>query len=194
MQYVPGTDAAAVGVLEPPRAVRIVSEVAEALDFAHSRGVLHRDVKPANVLLATADPGRPERVLLADFGIARLHFDRSPLTRTGTFTATLAYASPEQLAGLALGPQCDQYSLACTFFALLSGRSPFEATNPVAVIQAHMSATIPSIVGVRPELPPALDEALARATAKRPVDRFDSCGDFAAAVSRSFLGEPVLPR
>ncbi|WP_255495660.1 serine/threonine-protein kinase [Nocardia sp. GTS18] len=186
MQYVPGTDAAAGGALEPLRAVRIVSEVAEALDFAHSRGVLHRDIKPANVLLATTDPGRPERVLLADFGIARLHFDHNPLTRTGTFTATLAYASPEQLAGLALGPQCDQYSLACTLFVLLTGAPPFAATNPVAVIQSHMSADPPALTAHRPGLPAGLDHVLKRAMAKRPEERFGSCGEFAAAVQAAF--------
>ncbi|WP_067490909.1 serine/threonine-protein kinase [Nocardia ignorata] len=160
MQYVPGTDAATVGVLEPLRAVRIVSEVAEALDFAHSRGVLHRDVKPANVLLGATEQGRPERVLLADFGIARLHFDQNPLTQTGTFTATLAYASPEQLAGSAVGPQCDQYSLACTLFVLLTGAPPFAANNPVAVIQSHMSADPPAITLQRPDLPVGLDHML----------------------------------
>ncbi|WP_308017167.1 serine/threonine-protein kinase [Nocardia rosealba] len=190
MQYVHGTDAAAVGVFEPFRAMRVVSEVAAALDFAHSHGVLHRDIKPANILLGAPLPGQPERVVLADFGIARLHIDKNPLTQTGSFTATLAYAAPEQLAALPLDPRCDQYSLACTFFALLTGRSPFEATNPVAVIQAHMSAATPSIVGVRPELPSQLDAVLARATAKRPADRFDSCGEFASAVSQAFLAEP----
>ncbi|NKX90538.1 serine/threonine protein kinase [Nocardia coubleae] len=189
MQYVPGTDAATVGVLEPLRAVRIVSEVAEALDFAHSRGVLHRDVKPANVLLGATEQGRPERVLLADFGIARLHFDQNPLTQTGTFTATLAYASPEQLAGSAVGPQCDQYSLACTLFVLLTGAPPFAANNPVAVIQSHMSADPPAITLQRPDLPAGLDHVLRRAMAKRPEDQFGSCGEFAGAVRSAF--QPV---
>ncbi|MFD4442657.1 serine/threonine-protein kinase [Nocardia sp. NPDC058519] len=186
MQYVPGTDAAAVGVFEPMRAVRVVSEVATALDFAHTHGVLHRDIKPGNILLGESVHGLPERVLLADFGIARLRVDQSPLTRTGSFTATLAFASPEQLAASTLDPQCDQYSLACTFFAMLTGTAPFSATNPVMVIQAHMSAPPPSIVRLRPDLPSALDAVLARAMAKRPADRFASCGEFADAVRRAF--------
>ncbi|MEV6361658.1 serine/threonine-protein kinase [Nocardia asteroides] len=186
MQYVQGTDAGAVGLIEAGRAVRIVAEVAEALDFAHGRGVLHRDVKPANILLGEPESGRPERVLLADFGIARLHFDQNPLTQTGTFTATLAYASPEQLAGLALDPRCDQYSLACTMFVLLTGTAPFAATNPVAVIQAHMSAEPPMISAFGSGLPTALDPVLRRAMAKRPGDRFDSCGEFAEAVRQAF--------
>ncbi|MFF5031996.1 serine/threonine-protein kinase [Nocardia salmonicida] len=191
MQYVQGTDSGAVGAFEPIRAVRVVAEVAEALDFAHSRGVLHRDIKPANILLGEPEPGRQERVVLADFGIARLHFDQNPLTQTGSFTATLAYASPEQLAGLALDPRCDQYSLACTLFVLLTGAPPFAATNPVAVIQSHMSADPPAISALLPGLPIALDQILRRAMAKRPDDRFGSCGEFAAAVQQSFQSAPV---
>lgn len=186
MQYVRGIDAAAVGVFEPERAVRIVSEVAGALDFAHNHGVLHRDIKPGNILLSAPEPGRPEQVLLADFGIARLHFDQNPLTQTGAFTATLAYASPEQLAGLALDPRCDQYSLACTLFVLLTGRAPFAATNPVAVIQSHMSAEPPALSAHGTGLPVALDPVLRRAMAKRPADRFGSCGEFADAVRHAF--------
>ncbi|MFD4354810.1 serine/threonine-protein kinase [Nocardia sp. NPDC058518] len=186
MQYVRGADAAAVGVFEPMRAVRVVSEVATALDFAHTHGVLHRDIKPGNILLGESVHGLPERVLLADFGIARLRVDQSPLTRTGSFTATLAFASPEQLAASALDPRCDQYSLACTFFAMLTGTAPFSAANPVMVIQSHMSAPPPSIVRLRPDLPLALDAVLARAMAKRPADRFASCGEFVDAVRRAF--------
>lgn len=196
MQYVKGTDAAAVGVFEPMRAVRVVTEVAAALDFAHTHGVLHRDIKPGNILLGESVHGLPERVMLADFGIARLRVDQSPLTRTGSFTATLAFASPEQLAALPLDPRCDQYSLACTFFAMLTGLSPFAANNPVMVIQAHMSTPPPSVTRARPDLPGELDAVLARAMAKRPGDRYASCGEFAEAVQRAFrpAAEPsVMP-
>ncbi|MGY0503327.1 serine/threonine-protein kinase [Nocardia sp. FBN12] len=186
MQYVKGTDAAAVGVFEPSRAVRVVAEVATALDFAHTHGVLHRDIKPGNILLGESVHGLPERVMLADFGIARLRVDQSPLTRTGSFTATLAFASPEQLAASPLDPRCDQYSLACAFFAMLTGLQPFDANNPVMVIQAHMSAPPPSLTRVRPDLPWELDAVLARAMAKRPGDRYASCGEFADAVQRAF--------
>ncbi|WP_446224458.1 protein kinase domain-containing protein [Nocardia sp. IBHARD005] len=198
MQYVRGTDGAEVGVFESLRAVRVVTEFATALDFAHTHGVLHRDIKPGNILLGESVHGLPERVLLADFGIARLRVDQSPLTRTGSFTATLAFASPGQLAASALDPRCDQYSLACTFFAMLTGTAPFNATNPVMVIQSHMSAPPPSIVRLRPDLPLALDAVLARAMAKRPADRFASCGEFADAVCRAFevpgdMSSPAVP-
>ncbi|MFD3705102.1 serine/threonine-protein kinase [Nocardia sp. NPDC058658] len=186
MQYVQGSDAAAVGVFEPTRAVRVLTEVAAALDFAHTHGVLHRDIKPANILLGESAHGLPERVMLADFGIARLRVDQNPLTRTGLFTATLAFASPEQLAARPLDPRCDQYSLACTFFAMLTGASPFHATNPVMVIQSHMSAPPPPVTRVRPDLPRELDAVLAKAMAKRPADRFVSCGEFADAVQWAF--------
>ncbi|MFD6388831.1 serine/threonine-protein kinase [Nocardia sp. NPDC060259] len=188
MQYVHGTDAGAVAIFDPARAVRVVSEVAEALDFAHGRGVLHRDIKPANILLGEVEPGLPERVMLADFGIARLRLDQNPLTQTGTFTATLAYASPEQLSGMPLGPACDQYSLACTLFVLLTGSVPFSATNPVAVIQSHMSEPPPLVSRMRPGLPDALDAVLCRAMAKQANDRYDTCGEFVDAVRQAFDG------
>ncbi|WP_425295605.1 serine/threonine-protein kinase [Nocardia abscessus] len=110
MRYIDGTDAAALDAwtLPPQRAVQIVAATAEALDFAHSRGVLHRDVKPANILLERVE-GAAERVFLTDFGIARLRDDAEGLTQTGTFTATLAYAAPEQLSGAPLDNRADQY-------------------------------------------------------------------------------------
>ncbi|WP_410873750.1 serine/threonine-protein kinase [Nocardia sp. A7] len=191
MQYVQGTDAGALGLLETTRAVRIVSEVAAALDFAHGHGVLHRDVKPANILLGVSEPEHTERVMLADFGIARLHLDQNRLTQTGSFTATLAYAAPEQLSGSALDPRCDQYSLACTLFALLTGSVPFAATNPVSVIQAHMSAAPPSISAMRSGLPVGLDAVVWQAMSKEPDNRFASCSEFAAAVTRVFSGSRV---
>ncbi|MFC9440635.1 serine/threonine-protein kinase [Nocardia sp. NPDC057030] len=182
MQYIDGTDAAAVDAwsLAPQRAVRIIGETAKALDFAHSRGVLHRDVKPANILLEGAE-GTAERVFLTDFGIARFRDETGRLTQTGTFTATLAYASPEQLSGAILDHRSDQYSLACTLFRLLTGTVPFETTNPVAVIQGHLQAPPPPVSRLRPGLPAALDAVLARAMAKRAEDRFDTCAEFAGA-------------
>ncbi|MBF6364545.1 protein kinase [Nocardia puris] len=192
MRYVEGEDAASLDAwhLPPHRAVRIVAETAKALDFAHGKGVLHRDVKPANILLERADAG--ERVFLTDFGIARLRDDKRKLTQTGTFTATLAFASPEQLSGVPLDHRSDQYSLACTLFRLLTGAVPFEADNPVAVIQGHMQRQPPPLASARPGLPVALDAVLARALAKRPADRFDSCTEFAAAAWRA-LAAPDAP-
>ncbi|MDO3645421.1 serine/threonine-protein kinase [Nocardia mangyaensis] len=200
MRYIDGSDASSLPVpVDPARAVRIVAETGAALDFAHSRGVLHRDVKPANILIEPIEGG--ERVYLTDFGIARLHDDSSAkLTQTGTFTATLAFASPEQLSGVTLDGRADQYSLACTLYRLLTGTTPFEAPNPVAVIQGHLQQPPPRASIARPGLPAALDAVLARAMAKRPEDRFGSCAEFTAAAAQaltdsaapqSFPGTPV---
>ncbi|WP_225732353.1 MULTISPECIES: serine/threonine-protein kinase [unclassified Nocardia] len=181
MQYVAGTDAASLGATDPFRAVRIIGEAGAALDYAHQRGVLHRDVKPANILLADDISGAPERVFLADFGIARLRDETNGLTGTGAFTATLAYAAPEQLSGAPLDQRCDQYSLACSLYALLTGSAPFVATNPVAVINAQMYEPPPPLAERRAGLPTSLDVVLAGALSKRADDRYRTCGEFADA-------------
>ncbi|MFQ6394007.1 protein kinase domain-containing protein [Nocardia sp. KC 131] len=186
MQYVDGIDASTIDrrKLPPTRAAQIIAETAKALDFAHGSGVLHRDVKPANIMLARATAGQ-ERVFLTDFGIARLRDDAGHLTLTGTFTATLAYAAPEQLTGAAMDGRVDQYALACTLHWLLTGVAPFDAPSPPAVIQGHLQAPPPRVTARRPDLPAALDEVLIRALSKRPADRFGSCTEFAEAVHRA---------
>ncbi|NNH72523.1 serine/threonine protein kinase [Nocardia uniformis] len=187
MQYVDGTDAEPLPGREvaPARAVHIIAQVAGALDYAHSCGVLHRDVKPANILLERPANGRPERVVLTDFGIARLRDDAGHLTRTGTFTATLAFASPEQLSGETLDARADQYSLACTLFRLLTGSGPYASEHPAVVMQGHLYDAPPSLSSARPDLPAALDRVMARAMAKRPQDRFNSCVEFARAAQQA---------
>ncbi|GAA5041824.1 serine/threonine-protein kinase [Nocardia callitridis] len=191
MQYIDGVDAASVDptALPPERAVQIVKETAGALDYAHHHGVLHRDVKPANILLARGGGGRGERVYLSDFGIARLRDDSGHLTQTGTFTATVAYASPEQLSGTKLDHRSDQYSLACTLHWLLTGKGPFPGTNPAAVIQGHLQGAPPVLSAARAGLPFALDAVLAKAMAKQPGDRFATCAEFAAAAHRAVTGQ-----
>ncbi|MFI9509356.1 WD40 repeat domain-containing serine/threonine protein kinase [Nocardia sp. NPDC052566] len=195
MQYIDGVDGDSIDVraLEPAQAVRIIAETARALDFAHRRGVLHRDVKPANILVERSDDPGPARVLLTDFGIARLLNDTGRLTRTGTFVATLAYASPELLSGANIGHQTDQYSLACSLFRLLTGTGPFDATNPVALIQGHMQSPPPLLSAIRPGLPHELDAILVRAMAKRVEDRYGSCGEFADAAVAAFAGPVSVP-
>ncbi|MEV0332055.1 serine/threonine-protein kinase [Nocardia sp. NPDC050717] len=192
MQFVAGTDVATadVNVLTPGRAVQIVAETATALDFAHASGVLHRDVKPANILLAKPPIGRPERVVLTDFGIAAVRDSETTLSSSGSITATLAYAAPEHLAGAPLDHRADQYSLACTLFWMLTGSVPFAGPNPAAVIQAHLSRPVPPLRSLRPDLPPTLDAVLARGTAKRADLRYDSCAEFAEAAKAALFAVP----
>ncbi|MEC3916601.1 serine/threonine-protein kinase [Nocardia sp. CDC160] len=192
MRYIDGPDASHLEAanLPPRQAIRIIAETARALDFAHRRGVLHRDVKPANILLEYSDD--EPRVFLADFGIARLRDDATKLTQTGSFTATLTYASPEQLSGQPLDPRSDQYSLACTLFRLLTGDVPFNAEHPVGIIHGHLNQVPPPVSALRPGLPPSLDAVLVRALAKHPEGRFDSCTAFANAAQQA-LENPAGP-
>ncbi|MEV6389268.1 serine/threonine-protein kinase [Nocardia xishanensis] len=194
MQYVDGGDAAAFRgrPMDPARAAGIVAQTAAALDYAHDRGVLHRDVKPANILLSAAHGGG-DRVLLSDFGIARMLEDTHQLTRTGELHATLAYAAPEQLSGGPVDHRADQYALGCTLFALLTGQPPFTGTNPGAVVAAHLTQPPPRAGSLVPGLPSAVDEAIARAMDKDPARRFASCGAFADAVARAMTGRATSP-
>ncbi|MEE3063041.1 MAG: serine/threonine-protein kinase [Actinomycetota bacterium] len=184
IDYVEGTDAAQLLRQYPsglPKAdvLEIVAAVADALDYAHSRGLLHRDVKPANILISDAAPRR--RILLADFGIARELGEISGLTATNMMMGTTAYCAPEQLQGLDIDGRADQYALGCTAFNLLTGAAPFQNSNPAVVITQHLSTPPPPVSGRRPELAD-LDGALAKALAKNPADRFATCTDFAAAL------------
>ncbi len=187
MDYVDGTDAAQLIKDRYPAGMPvqevcdIVTAVAAALDYAHSRGLLHRDVKPANILLTDADDSR-RRILLADFGIARPLADISGLTVTNFTVGTLAYAAPEQLMGADIDGRADQYALAATAFHLLTGVPPYQHSNPVAVISRHLTAPLPKLSDRRPECR-NLDEVLTRAMAKDPADRFEQCRDFAAALT-----------
>ncbi|MFB8008902.1 protein kinase [Nocardia sp. NPDC056000] len=191
MRYIDGPDASTLesANLPPRQAVRIIAETAKALDFAHRKGVLHRDVKPANILIERSDG--EERIFLADFGIARLRDEGTKLTQTGSFTATLAYAAPEQLSGQPLDHRCDQYSLACTLFRLLTGVVPFDAQHPIAIMQGHLQQPPPPVSSLRPGLPPALDAVMARAMAKQPPARFGSCVEFATAAQQALDGGPT---
>jgi eukaryotic-like serine/threonine-protein kinase len=187
MQFVDGIDADGAlqdGAMTPVRAVHIVSEVAKALDYAHSRQVVHRDVKPGNFLLSGL-VGPDERVLLGDFGIARA-IDDAKLTATGSFMATVSYAAPEVLAGQPFDGRADLYSLGCTLFRLLSGEPPFASANGVAaVLAAHLTAPPPRVSDRVPELSMRMDQVIAKAMAKDPGERFDSAGKFAAAAAQA---------
>ncbi|MEE6167784.1 MULTISPECIES: serine/threonine-protein kinase [unclassified Mycolicibacterium] len=186
MDYVDGTDAAKAlrerhpGGMPKDEVCEIISAVAEALDYAHQRDLLHRDVKPANILLAQPDSD-DQRILLADFGIARYASQASGLTATNMTVGTVAYAAPEQLLGRNLDGRADQYALAATAFHLLTGTPPFENSNPAVVISQHLSSSPPAVAASHPHLA-ALDPVLAKAMAKDPKDRFERCVDFARAL------------
>ncbi len=187
MDFVEGTDAARLlaerggGGLPPEDVVRIVTAVADALDYAHAQGLLHRDVKPSNILLAQSN-SKFSRALLADFGIARMVKDTAGLTATDMTVGTVAYAAPEQLMGHALDGRADQYALAATAFHLLTGQQLFQHDNPAVVISNHLTASPPAIGERIPELS-GLGPAFERALAKSPADRFDTCTEFAEAMA-----------
>jgi len=185
MDFVDGTDAASllrdrypVG-MPAGEVAAVILAVASALDYAHQHGLLHRDVKPANILLANPNDGE-QRILLSDFGIARNIGDISGLTATNMTIGTLPYAAPEQLMDEPIDGRADQYALAATAYHLLTGSPLFPQSNPAVVISRHLNTPPPALADTRPELA-ALDSVLATALAKDPDDRFPTCTDFARA-------------
>ncbi|MEE6177291.1 serine/threonine-protein kinase [Mycobacterium sp. 050134] len=193
MQYIEGTAANDLDAanLTPARVVRIVTDVGKALDYAHSRRVLHRDVKPGNFLVARPGAGEQERVLLADFGIARALDDATTLTATGSLVFTAAYASPEAVEGQAVDHRADIYSLGCSLFRLLTGRTPYEDFHGLpAMLMAHVMKPVPRPSQYVIGLPPAVDDVVARAMAKNPADRFFSAGEMADATTAALTGLP----
>jgi serine/threonine protein kinase len=193
MRFVAGDDLRVVvgrdGSLQPRRAVAFISPVASALDAAHGAGLVHRDVKPANMLVDVG-PGRPEHVYLSDFGLARGMMSLGGPTRAGQFLGTPDYAAPEQISGRPVDGRVDQYGLACVAYTLLSGSLLFEREEAMAVLYAHLFAPPPRLTSVRPDLPTAVDQVLARALSKTPEDRYGSCGAFADALREALGVEP----
>ncbi|WP_205876932.1 serine/threonine-protein kinase [Mycobacterium camsae] len=189
MEYVDGMDAGQLvrdrhpdGMPERDVA-EIVTAVADALDFGHDRRLLHRDVKPENILVAAAD-GQRRRVLLTDFGIARKIDDVSNLTEANVAVGTISYVAPEQLLGKPLDGRADQYALAATTFFLLTGAPPFLDSNRAVVLSHHLNSPPPRISQRRPELA-HLDAVLAKALAKDPHKRYPTCADFARALTQA---------
>ena len=184
MEFVDGIDAGRLledkypNGIPPDEVGRIVTAVADALDYAHSRKLLHRDIKPANILLGLPESG-DDRVMLADFGVARWIDQSSTLTGAEMTVGTVTYAAPEQLKGEQIDGRADQYALAATAFHLLTGSAPFTNSNPAVVISKHLSAAPPALD--RADLS-ALGPAFAKALAKNPADRFARCRDFARAM------------
>lgn len=189
MRYVPGGDARSllrrIGPLPLDRAWGITTQVAAALDAAHARGLVHRDVKPANMLLdASSGLADADHVYLTDFGISK-QAQSAGLTVTGQIVGTLDYAAPEQIEGRDVDGRTDLYSLACSVFELLGGTPPFRRSQGPALIYAHMSAPPPPVTASRPDLPAAVDRVIAKAMAKVAAERYASCAQFAADLGRA---------
>jgi serine/threonine-protein kinase len=195
MQFVEGTDLknllAREGALAPGRAVNLLGQVAGALDAAHAQGLLHRDIKPGNIMISPpAGPGQPEHCFLADFGLSKnVSSDSIALTAQGEFVGTIDYTAPELVLGKKADSRLDVYSLGCLFFECLAGAPPFNKERDVEVLYAHIQDPPPTITSMRGDVPPALDDVIAKAMAKKPGDRFDTCSEFTDA-ARAVVGEP----
>ena len=199
MRYVEGSDLRTVlherGALDPARAIAIVRQVAAALDAAHEQGLVHRDVKPGNVLLARAR-GEDEtvHVYLSDFGLTKRSASDSGVTGTGQFVGTLDYAAPEQFQGGTPDARTDVYSLGCVLFECLTGRPPFQSDNDAALMYAHLQEAPPAITATEPDLPRGIDQVVATAMAKAPAGRYPSAGVLAREASRALgLGGGTAP-
>jgi DNA-binding beta-propeller fold protein YncE len=193
MRYVPGGDLKALlrreGALDPARAVAIFEQIADALDAAHRHGLVHRDVKPSNVLL-DRDGGR-EHCYLADFGLTQSASEGGPAD--GQWMGTVDYVSPEQIRGDAIDGRADQYGLACLMFECLTGEGPFRRPSEVATLFAHLEEDPPSASARHSPLPAAIDPVFARALAKEPDERQSSCAELVADTSAALGLDAVRP-
>jgi DNA-binding beta-propeller fold protein YncE/tRNA A-37 threonylcarbamoyl transferase component Bud32 len=195
MRFVHGGDVqtllAEQGRLPADRACRIVTQIAAALDAAHEQGLVHRDVKPANMLRdAPAGEGQPDHIYLSDFGLSKHWLSSTTLTSTGEFLGTMDYVAPEQIEGNPVDGRSDQYALACSAFEMLSGAPPFRRDETMAIMWAQVSAPPPALTSRRPDLPAVVDPVLAKALAKAPGDRYGTCLEFATAL-HSAIASPV---
>jgi tRNA A-37 threonylcarbamoyl transferase component Bud32 len=194
MRYVEGSDLQAVldqdGPLPLPRLASILSQVGAALDAAHARGLVHRDVKPGNILLASG-AGRedPDHVYLTDFGLTKRSSSVSGLTTTGHFIGTMDYIAPEQIGSKPVDARTDIYSLGCVLYQCLTGDSPFDRDDEAALLWAHLVERPPPVSGRRPGVPPGVDAVVAKAMAKAPEDRHRSCRELVAEFQAAIQGQ-----
>ena len=183
MRYVEGSDLRELlrrySPLPPARAVAIVGHAAAGLDAAHRRGLVHRDVKPGNILI-----GEDDHVYVSDFGLTKQASSQSGLTATGQLVGTVDYVAPEQIQGQPVDGRADVYALACVLYETLVGAKPFDKDTEVATIWAHIQDPPPSPSAARPELPQGLDAVIARGMAKRPDDRYGTCRELVDAARR----------
>ncbi|MFJ4771876.1 serine/threonine-protein kinase [Streptomyces uncialis] len=201
MRYVAGLDLrhlldqrAEGDPLPPATVVRITAQVASALDAAHDHGLVHRDVKPGNILVAQGtDSDHPEHVYLTDFGLTKKSLSLTGFTTVGQFVGTLDYVAPEQISGRPVDGRCDVYSLACVVYEMLAGGPPFQRDDDMALLWAHQYDQPPPLAERRSGAPPGLDAVLAKALAKRPEDRYGSCLRFVAALRTAVTATGAHP-
>ncbi len=194
MRYVEGTDLDHLlresGAIDPDRAVRLVGQIADALDAAHRAGLIHRDVKPGNILVGATTAGG-DHAYLSDFGLTKSAAYAAGVTRTGQVVGTVDYVAPEQVEGRQIDHRVDVYSLGCVLFETLTGAPPYRRETEMAVLYAHVQAEVPSAHAVRPEVPEGLDAVIATAMAKDPDDRYASAGELARAAAAALAGVPA---
>jgi streptogramin lyase len=203
MRYVEGEDLKQVlkrGPLSPESTLALVSQVASALDAAHARGLVHRDVKPSNVLIApAAGPEGADHVYLADFGLTRRLAEKDLSAEQGQLMGTVDYVAPEQIRGEAVDGRADVYSLGCLLFECLGGGPPFQHRSEVALLFAHLRGELPSLTALRPDLPHEIDAVIAKALAKEPEARYPTCRALVEAAREALPGRdethrPAQPR
>ncbi len=200
MRYVAGQDLRALldrkGPLPAGTASRIAAQVASALDAAHAHDLVHRDVKPGNILVAEGtDSDHPEHVYLTDFGLTKKSLSLTGFTTVGQFVGTLDYVAPEQISGRPVDGRCDVYSFACVVYETMAGEPPFRRDDDMALLWAHQFDPAPPLTSKRSDLPAAVDGVMAKALAKSPEDRYDTCLQFVAALRAATVhgGEAAHP-
>ncbi len=202
MRYVRGSDLKTLladhGPLDPSDVVRVVDQLGAALDAAHAEGLVHRDVKPANVLLSPATaPARVGHLYLADFGLTKKSLSGSGITRSGQFVGTIDYVAPEQIRSEPVDGRTDVYSLGCLLYECCTGEPPFVRDTEVAVMFAHLNDPPPSVTERAEGFPAGIDAVVSAAMAKEPDDRYRSAGDMASGTRRALLepapGQPIVP-